>query len=391
MKFVKYLLSTFVLLLLLLVIPTTTGCTFYHQSDIREVIKSEFDQLKELNTKTTQKYISYKELFPDATENTQLSDEINEVFSLFFQKFDYKILDISVDNEYTTATASLKLTTIDAKPLAADFAAQLLKLRITEAAQKQSDNAKDSSKSLKSHYLILNQLLSDKEYETTDTDCTIQLINRGDNEHVTWEIKRTYSLENDLVGGLITCLSDPNILSPENTLSVYLDTLKKMDLNEMSTYLGVVSVMNTSDSSKNLIAEALVEQVHQNFNYEILSSNINGYNATVTTKITTFDSNSILSIYQASLEEYLDSADAVIDGSQMRYERSLEFLLESISKNTATTSSEVEFVLINDGASWKLQDEGNTLGNAIFSTLTDSPLALPEQETEESTEEMTEE
>lgn len=50
------------------------------------------DRLKDLDSKTTQKYISYKEMFPDATENTELSDEINNVFSLFFQKFDYKIL-----------------------------------------------------------------------------------------------------------------------------------------------------------------------------------------------------------------------------------------------------------------------------------------------------------
>ena len=30
---------------------------------------------------------------------------------------------------------------------------------------------------------------------------------------------------------------------------------------------------------------------------------------------------------------------------------------------------------INDGVSWKLQDEGNTLGNAIFGPLADSSLS----------------
>ncbi|MFR7395084.1 MAG: hypothetical protein ACLUTA_07375 [Blautia wexlerae] len=65
-------------------------------------------------------------------------------------------------------------------------------------------------------------------------------------------------------------------------------------------------------------------------------------------------------------------ADAVIDGSQKRYEKSLDFLLNSIKNNTATTTSDVDFVLINDGASWNLQDEGNTLGDAIFGTLTSS-------------------
>ncbi len=146
----------------------------------------------------------------------------------------------------------------------------------------------------------------------------------------------------------------------------------------MSSYLGVVNIMNTSDSSKNSIAAALAEQIHKNFRYVIKSSSENGYNATVTTQITTFDSDSILSEYQSELDKYLTSADAVIGGSQKRYEKSLEILLDCISKNTAVTVNDVAFVFINDGVSWKLQDEGSTLGNAIFGNLTDSPLDNPD-------------
>ena len=125
---------------------------------------------------------------------------------------------------------------------------------------------------------------------------------------------------------------------------------------------------------KNSIAAALVEQVHNNCRYGSKSSSEKGYNATVTTEITTFDSDSILADYQSKLDKYLASADAVIDGSQKRYDKSLELLLDCINNNTATTVNDVNFVLINDGVSWKLQDEGNTLGDAIFGTLTDSPL-----------------
>ena len=150
----------------------------------------------------------------------------------------------------------------------------------------------------------------------------------------------------------------------------------------MSSYLGVVNIMNTSDSSRNSIAIALAEQIHKNFKYVIKSSSENGYNATVTTEITTFDSDSILSEYQARFDKYLTSADAVIDGSQKRCEKSLEILLDCISDNTATTVNDVNFVFINDGVAWKLQDEGNTLGDAIFGTLTDSPLNESESQNE---------
>ena len=370
----KRLISLLYVLFVLFAVSLGSGCSRKNESNVKDVVKNELDQLKNLDSKTTQKYIPYKELFPGATEITALSDDINETFSLFFQQFDYKILDISVDEAKQSATVSIKLTTINSKALAKDFAAELLRTQITEAAQAQTGNVKDSSKSLEAHYLILNHLLSNNKYDSAQTDCTIQLINNGSDKKEKWEIQRTSSLEDELVGGLIADLADPDILPPDDTLTVYLDTLKKLDLKEMSSYLGVVNIMNTSDTAKNSIAEALVEQIRKNFNYVIRSSSENGYNATVTTEITTFDSDSILSDYQSKLDEYLVSADAVIDGAQKRYEKSLEFLLDSINNNTATIVNDVDFVFINDGVSWKLQDEGNTLGDAIFGTLTTSPL-----------------
>ena len=135
MKIIKRLLPVLFSLLFVLAPSILCGCSRTDSSDAEEVIKSELDQLKNLDSDTTQKYISYTEMFPDATENTNLSDEIQNVFSLFFQQFDYKILDVSVDEDKKNAQASLELTTIDAKSLAADFAAELLRTKITEDAQ----------------------------------------------------------------------------------------------------------------------------------------------------------------------------------------------------------------------------------------------------------------
>lgn len=382
MNISKRLIPLFSVLFVLFAVSVGSGCSHKNESDVKNVVRNELDQLKSLDSETTQKYIPYKELFPDATENTDLSDEINETFSLFFRKFNYKISDISVDTANNSATVSVKLTTLDSKVLAKDFKAELLRTKITEAAQTQTGSMKDSSRSLEAHYLILNHLLNTNEYDSAETDCCIQLINTGNDNKKNWEIQRTDSLEDDLVGGLIANLANPDILSPEDTLTVYLDTLEKLDLKDMSSYLGVVNIMNTSDSSRNSIAIALAEQIHKNFKYVIKSSSENGYNATVTTEITTFDSDSILSEYQASFDNYLTSADAVIDGSQKRYEKSLEILLDCISDNTATTVNDVNFVFINDGVAWKLQDEGNTLGDAIFGTLTDSPLNESESQNE---------
>ena len=86
MNISKRLVPIFCILLVLFAVSIANGCSRKNESNVKDVVKNELDQLKNLNSETTQKYIPYKELFPGATENTGLSDEINEAFSLFFQK-----------------------------------------------------------------------------------------------------------------------------------------------------------------------------------------------------------------------------------------------------------------------------------------------------------------
>ena len=107
----------------------------------------------------------------------------------------------------------------------------------------------------------------------------------------------------------------------------------------MSNYLGLDSILNTSDPAKNAIASALMEQFHSCFNYKITDSSISGYLAQVSAQLTTFDSDSILSQYEKELNTYLGSADAVIDGSQKRYDKSHELLLDSIKNNESTITA----------------------------------------------------
>ena len=86
-------------LLLIFAVSMIIGCSHTDKTDVEGVITNELDLLKNLDSDTAQKYISYKELFPDATEKTERSKEVEEVFSLFFQDFDYRILRIKVDRE----------------------------------------------------------------------------------------------------------------------------------------------------------------------------------------------------------------------------------------------------------------------------------------------------
>lgn len=369
-------------LLVILAAFAVIGCSHTDKAEVKEVITNELNLLKNLDTDTVQKYVSYNELFPDVPEETRLSTEVEEVFSLFFKDFDYKILGINVDKNHKTASAKLRLSTIDTKALAKDFDISHLEDAILQDAGSH-DTEDTSSDTLESRYLILNELLKNNQYKTVKTDCTMELRNTG-TESENWEIVRTHDLENQLVGGLMTYLSDSDLLSPEETLTVYLNTLKKMDLDQMSDYLGIESLLNAPDEAKSSIASALIEQVHNNFDFKITGSDIQSYRATVEAELTTFDSNAILKAYQAELEEYLASPDAVIDGSQKRYNKSLELLLKNIENNTATTTSAVSFHLINDGVSWKLQDDGQAIGEGIFGNLSTTPVSGEEEDYDDS-------
>lgn len=375
MKTVKHLLAFLMIILLSVFL---CSCSQSAKAHAEKAIKKDLDLLKNLDSETTMQYISYQELFPDSDDSTKLSADIKEVFSLFFQNFDYKILDISVDSDEKNASAQLKLTTLDAKALASDFVSASLQEEILETA---SGKENDNGNSLEQRYLLLYKLLKNNTYSSAERTTSIQLNNLGSSSEPDWEITHSSSLENDLVGGLITYLSDPDLVPPAETLTVYLKTLQEMDVKQMANYLGLDSILNTSDSAKNAIASALMEQFHSCFNYKISSTSVSGYLAEVDAELTTFDSNSILTQYEKELNTYLASADAVIDGSQKRYNKSHELLLDSIRNNQATITATATFHLTNDGASWKLENAGTELGNAIFGTLTASP--VPEDSTED--------
>ncbi len=82
MKIVKNLVSLFVFILAVVCLG---GCSHGDKTDVKTVISTELNLLKNLDSDTAQKYVSYKELFPDATKETTLSREIKEVFSSSFR------------------------------------------------------------------------------------------------------------------------------------------------------------------------------------------------------------------------------------------------------------------------------------------------------------------
>ena len=167
------------LLFFILAVCIFSGCSHIDKTDVEAVITNDLDLLKNLDTDTAQKYVSYTRLFPRYPQEKDLSKEVNEVFSLFFKNFDYKVRSIDVDNDRKSATADLQLSTIDAKSLAKDYAKALSAVRNTECSQLLDEADEALAASLEDRYLLLNQLLSSNQYKTVERDCTLTLNNEG--------------------------------------------------------------------------------------------------------------------------------------------------------------------------------------------------------------------
>lgn len=87
--------------------------------------------------------------------------------------------------------------------------------------------------------------------------------------------------------------------------------------------------------------------------------------------ITSFDSTSILEKYEAELDKYLATPEAVIDGEEGRLAKSQEYLLDAIKNNKATSKTDVPIELVNDGKTWNVE-LNSKIGQALFGNLSSS-------------------
>ena len=306
-----------------------SGCGSAKDKDqIKAVVEEELDILKALGNGEE---LSAALSLPDSPE----------VFRSFYRDFDYRILNIKLDRGSHTAVVKVSLKTLDARVLAKDLKAEELRREILH-------------NSIKNRLSILHTLLLAKEYQLKDRLCDI----RCTKEKEGWSIIHTASLENELSGGFLSALADPELLRPEEVCEIQLKALKEMDTEDAVSFLGHSFESQGSNWEDHYdIARVLAEEYLASMEYRILDTRIKGYQASVTVEITAFDEEAVLKSYQSSLDTYLHSAAAVIDGEENRERMSLKLLKEAIRGCKETKAIEHTFDLYNDGSAWKLSSQ----------------------------------
>ena len=339
------------------------GCEGKEERAVKEAVSAELDQLKSPDKKTIEKYLSVHELFPD-TDNVEenVDPDIVKIFSRYFKDFSYTIDNVKLKNKKAGATVTI--TNLDAHALAEDYTAAALKKRITCDA-----NPSQVEFSLKDSYLLLGETLKKNDYKLVDT--TFDLTLRQKDE--TWHVVYDENLDNQITGGFLSYMADSNLLPPEEVVKIHFGTIKDFDTEQLNIYLSLDSLLDTDDTYSSSIAHAMAEQIRACFDFKILDAKKDERNAQVKVQITSSDFKSIVASYQEQLSGWLQTSQAMAGGAEGRREKERQLLLESIEKNNASTTRDVDITLVNDGTSWKMQMDEN-VAQAILGGV-DSALA----------------
>ena len=320
----------------------------------KDAVSQELDYLVDSQTQSAEQKALLSNLFPADEKNEKTDLELAQTFDLFFKDFSYTITQSAIKEG--KATVYVDLTTIDATALAKDFIAQSIIKQIQGSATPSSVTFSSND-----YYHSLYLLLSSKDYPTADSKCSINLTQT----ETGWQIDPHQHLADHLTGGFIDAVSNSNLFTPEEIATIYLDTIKAFDKEQMNQFFALDTLFAADDEYKRRISQSLTEQILKYFDYKILSSNVNGKTATVTADIISYDANSIIQNFSNQMATYTATSQALQDGIGGRLTKAYQVLTDCINQNTDTKTTQITLSLNNDGIIWKLTlDEA--LGQAIL-------------------------
>ncbi len=328
------------LILCLFVVFSLTGCQ--NPTPVK-IVKSELNLIQELDEPTIKAFISYENMMHTKSSGSELAPETTEAIQLFFKNFRYRILSYSTTD--LTATVNVEIKNIDTKALAKDLCLELIAQSIAP------DVDTDPLGSMNSYFLLLRDILSKKDYDLVKTTAHFDLV-CTDN---TWTIQSNETLEDELVGGFISYLHDPYLITPEEITSMVFEMFHTQTPEDWISYLGMSDIFSTYSTHYEKVDLALATQISKCFSYKILSVTEQDNKATATVDITSLNLESVLDIYLDKLLNYASTTDAVRATDTELADKTATLLIECLNSNTKTYTKTIEISFINNGVTWEMQ------------------------------------
>ena len=320
-----------------------SGC---RDSEQVKLVKSELNQLQKLDENTIRTFISYENILrPGASSN--VSSEATQTVQLFFQDFDYRILSSKVADN--TATVTAEIQNIDTKELAKDLCLELI-------VRSSSPHAEDSAiLSGDSYFSLLHGFLSHNQYKSVKTEVHFHL-EKTDGQ---WLIQGNEVLEDELLGGFISCLNDPYLVTPEEIIAKVCEMLKAQTPEEWISYLEIKDVFSTYSTLSDKVDLALASQISKCFSYNIREVTVAGDKANALVDITSLDMASVLDEYLDKLLDYASTTEAVRATDTELADKTAALLAECLNTNRKTCTKTVEVHFTNNGTTWEMQLNGD--------------------------------
>lgn len=329
-----------------------TGCGY---AGPEKAVRKELDSIQKLNEDTITSFISYEDVENAAGQSAAAQTDATEAIRLFFQNFKYHIDASSQSKDGSTATVTVSITNLDAKALATDLCRALYQNSLNYAS---SEDTTDTSS-----FTLMKNCLETNDYPTATTTATFHLA--GDNNN--WTIQPSTQLENELAGGLVTYLSDPYLLAPEDILDLTLAPFRDFTSEDWQNYLNISDVFAVGTEQADTIDQLLFQQISQFFDYEITDTVQDGDTAQATVNITSLDLNAVIESSLGPLRDYGTSTASIRDSSEIFNKKTGQILIDALENNISSTITPVTILLYNDGHTWDpILDESFTdalLGN----------------------------
>lgn len=311
-------------------------------------------RIEELDDATIQSFVSYEALTNSQIASGSPGEEATKAVTLFFQHFQYHIHSEKIDGD--TATVRASLTNIDMHALAQDLCREILKCSVSISS---------TPMTTADYYQLLCDTLSDNSYEEVVTTACFHLTRQEQG----WTVLVDDELEDALVGGFISYMNDPYILSAKTVLGLHLDALSALDGAEWKEYLSLNDVFSTcNETYAAQIDDTFASLLADSYDWDILTCHEDGAYADAVVRITGPDMSSVLHTYKESLLSYAATAKSIRDTQEEQSNETARLLLEALTTANGTHTTDLSLSFSNDGQTWEVSFD-HDFTNALMGDL----------------------
>lgn len=321
---------------------------FLHQQEQKgrpvTAVTNELALIQNLDETTIQNFISYENMMSTPPSNAKVGKETTEAVHLFFKNFQYEILSEEIAND--TASVQVKITNIDTRELAKDLCLALT------ARNLNLDTASHIPEIMNDYFSLLRDTLKTNDYALVSSTATFHLKKDGE----FWIIQSDSELQNQLVSNFISWINNPELLTPEEVLTIYMDEFASLTAEQWLEYLSVEDIFSTgSPSYYQKVDHRYMEKIAEYFDYSINAYRIEDETAYTELTISSIDMPAVLDLYKEKLLAYAHTSDSITSDEAGLADDAARCLLEALEETSAPAAFPVTAELINDGHTWQLE------------------------------------